>query len=216
MESQGWAIPTNDRAGLFVQHALSQLKPHGRAVIVVPEGFLFRAGRERDLRRSLIVEGQVEAVIGMPAGTFAYYPRVKVSVLVLSKQGGASRVRMVDASPFFEQRAGETPFIPAAIAQQLANEVHQPELRVVREQPRGSSEHILGTGVLSQSVWEVSAKELATIDWDLSPRRREKGGLNELLSNLKEVLGQTGSIASLSKDAQIFAGRHIKSTDLRG
>ncbi|MCK7468943.1 MAG: SAM-dependent methyltransferase [Desulfosudis oleivorans] len=41
---QHFAIPTNDSTGLFIQHALSQLKPHGRAVVAVPEGFLFRGG----------------------------------------------------------------------------------------------------------------------------------------------------------------------------
>lgn len=212
---QHFPIATNDSTGLFIQHALSKLKPHGRAVIAVPEGFLFRGGAERELRRYLLEQGQVEAVIGLPAGAFAPYTSVKGSLLVLTKQGGTSRVRMVDAAPMFEQRSGrKAPLIRAVIAQQLADEVRRPELRKPRELPPGVPEVTPGTGVLARSVWEVGTDELATADWDLSPRRREKGGLDELLASLKEVLGDSGSVAPLSSVAKVSAGRSIKSADL--
>lgn len=212
---QHFAIATNDSTGLFIQHALSQLKPHGRAVIAVPEGFLFRGGAERELRRHLLEQGQVEAVVGLPAGAFAPYTSVKGSLLVLSKQGGASRVRMVDASPMFEQRAGrKAPAIRTVIAEQLANEVRRAEMRKPRELPPGVPEDTSGTGALARSVWEVGMDELAAADWDLSPRRREKGGLDDLLASLKEALGDTGSVAPLSSVAQVTAGRAIKSADL--
>lgn len=67
---QHYPISTADGVCLFIQHAISQLKPHGRAVIVVPEGILFRGGAERELRRSLLEAGQVDAVIGLPPGVY--------------------------------------------------------------------------------------------------------------------------------------------------
>jgi type I restriction enzyme M protein len=212
---QHFAIATNDSTGLFIQHTLLQLKPHGRAVIAVPEGFLFRGGAERELRRYLLEQGQVEAVIGLPAGAFAPYTSVKGSLLVLSKQGGTNRVRMVDAVPFFEQRPGrKAPLIRADIAQQLADEVCRPELRKPRDLSPGVPEGTPGTGVLTRSVWELGMDELAAADWDLSPRRREKGGLDELLASLKEVLGGSGMVAPLSSVAKVSVGRSIKSSDL--
>jgi type I restriction enzyme M protein len=212
---QNFAIPTSDSTGLFIQHALSQLKPSGRAVIAVPEGFLFRAGPDRELRRYLIEQGQVEAVIGLPPGTFAPYTSVKGSLLALRKRGGARRIRMVDASPFFDIRSSrKAPVITAAMAQQLAGELHRLDLRKVRELPPGISEGTVGSGILSRSIWEVTADELAAADWDLSPRRREKGGLDELLANLKDALGETGTIEALASVAQVIAGRSIKSIDL--
>jgi type I restriction enzyme M protein len=212
---QHFPIPTNDSTGLFIQYALSQLKPHGRAVIAVPEGFLFRGGAERDLRRHLLERGQVEAVIGLPAGASAPYTNVKCSLLLLRKQGGTSRVRMVDAAPLFEQRSGrKAPVIRAVIAQQLADEVRRPELRKPGDLPPGIPENTPGAGGMARSVWEVGMEELAAADWDLSPRRREKGGLDELLTSLKEVLGETGSVVPLSSVAKVTAGRSIKSVDL--
>lgn len=208
-------IATANSVGLFIQHALSQLKPHGRAVIAVPEGFLFRGGAERELRRSLLEAGQVEAVIGLPAGAYAPHTMLKSCLLVISKQGGASRVRMADAAPFFESRRGRNaPFIRSALAQQLADEIAKLQLRKPRELPPGIPEGIPGTGVLSRSVWEVTVDELATTDWDLTPRRREKGGLEDLLSSLLEALGDTGSVVPLSAVAQVISGRAIKLSDL--
>lgn len=212
---QHFPIATSDSVGLFIQHAMSQLKPQGRAVIAVPEGFLFRGGAERELRRSLLEAGQIEAVIGLPAGVYAPYSMLKSCLLVFNKQGGASRVRMVDAAPFFESRSGrKAPFIRADLAQQLADELTKPELRKPRELPPGIPEDASGSGVLSRSVWEVSVDELAAAEWDLTPRRREKGGLEDLLSGLQVALGEAGMIVPLSKVAEVFAGRAIKSSDL--
>ncbi|AZD35302.1 hypothetical protein C4K22_2559 [Pseudomonas chlororaphis subsp. aurantiaca] len=213
---QHFIIPTNDSTGLFVQHAMSQLSSHGRAVIVVPEGFLFRSGAERELRRYLLEQGQVEAVIGLPAGAFAPYTSIKASLLVLTKQKRVGPVRMADASTLFETRSGrKAPLIRAALAEQLAREVRGAELRKPRELPLGIPENTPGTGVLTRSVWEVSIEELEAADWDLSPRRREKGGLDKLLGSLKEALGESGEMVSLSDVAEVFSGRSIKSADLQ-
>ncbi|GGO77635.1 type I restriction-modification system methyltransferase subunit [Marinobacterium nitratireducens] len=208
-------VLTSDSTGLFVQHALSQLKPHGRAVLAVPEGFLYRGGAERELRRCLLEKGQVEAIVGLPAGVFAPYTNVKSCLLVLNKQGGASRVRMVDASSHFDQRSGrKPPVISEELADQLANDIRSAELRKRREPRPGTPEGTPGSGVLSRSIWEVSVDELASIDWDLSPRLREKGGLDEFLASLKEAPGETVSVATLSDVAEVIGGRSIKSADL--
>ena len=208
---QHFPIATNDSTGLFVQHALSQLKPHGRAVIAVPEGFLFRGGAERELRRHLLEQGQVEAVIGLPAGSFAPYTRVKGSLLMLSKQGGCNRVRMVDATPFFETRLGRKPFISEVQAQHLAEELRRPDLR---KPTRSLETDTLDRGMLSSPMWEMSVEELASTEWDLTPRRREKGGLVDLLSSLKESLRESLEIVPLSTVAVVSTGRAIKSADL--
>jgi type I restriction enzyme M protein len=209
---QHFPIATNDSTGLFIQHALSQLKPHGRAVIAVPEGFLFRGGAERELRRHLLEQGQVEAVIGLPAGAFAPYTNIKGSLLVLSKHGGVSRVRMADASALFEQRSGrKASVIREEIAEQLAIELRRPELR---KPIKGHEERTPDRGLISRFSWELSISELEAAEWDLTPRRREKGGLDDLLTSLKEALGEAGAVVSLSEVAQVTAGRSIKSADL--
>jgi type I restriction enzyme M protein len=209
-----YTYPSNEGTSLFIQHALSQLKPHGRAVIAVSEGFLFRSGPERELRRDMVEKGQVEAVIGLPAGTLAPYTGVKVSLLVLSS-GGASHIKMADATPFFEpDPARKSQVIRAEKAAQLAGELRRASLHTARELSTSITEDAPGMGLLSRSIWEISANELAATEWDLSPRRREEGGLDELLATLKEALGETGSINTVTRVAKITRGRYLSPREL--
>ena len=188
-----FAILTSDATGLFIQHVISQLKPHGRAVVAVPEGFLFRGGAEQELRRQLVERGQIEAVIGLPGGAFMPHTSVKGSLLMLRKAGASERVRIVDASHYFEAAKGKRPAtIRNVLVQQLAEIV------------RGKS---------SQHAWEFSLEELAAADWDLTPRRREKGGLEALFATLDEMRGDF-SITQLSECAQIVAGHSINARNL--
>jgi type I restriction enzyme M protein len=212
---QHFPIPTKDSTCLFVQHVLSQLKPNGRAVIVVPEGFLFRGGAERELRRHLLERGFVEAVIALPPGILAPFTGIKLSLLVLCRQGGNNIIRMADASTQFDQRSGrKAPVIRATMAQQFAAEVMRTELHNPRRLPPDTPEISLGSDVLSRSVWEMRIDELAEIEWELTPRRREKGALDELLSSLKDQMDDTNSVVSLTSVADIYAGRHINKIHL--
>jgi type I restriction enzyme M protein len=211
-----YAILPTDTIGLFVQHALSQLKLHGRAVIAVPDGFLFRGGADRQLRRTLLEQGQIEAVVGLPAGSYAPYTNIKASLLVLSRKGGVRQVRMVDTTYLFNHRSSRrAPLIHTELAEQLAMEVRRPEMRKPSELPPGIQEGMPpGASSLSRSIWEASVEQLASAEWDLSPRRREKGGLDELLSSVKNAMGET-SVVPLSTVVKIMPGRAIRSADLQ-
>ncbi|MCK7468942.1 MAG: SAM-dependent methyltransferase [Desulfosudis oleivorans] len=61
---------------------------------------------ERELRRHLVEQGQVEAVIGLPAGAFAPYTSVKRQFAALMASKAAPAARMSDASALFESRSG--------------------------------------------------------------------------------------------------------------
>ncbi len=207
---------TPDLTGMFVQQIIAQLKPQGRAVVAVPDGFLFRSGVERDLRLSLIQHGQVEAVIGLPAGVFLPYTSVKGSLLLLRKHGKVERIRMVDASPYFEPAKGKRPAtLIGALADQLALAVRGPALPG-SEQARALRDEVTapGTGRMARSVWEVSAQEIEAADWDLQARRRDRGELNERLSALQEAMGNEGLVLPLSTIAEVIGGTSIKAADL--
>ena len=102
-------VRTSDATGLFIQHALAQLRTNGRAVIVVPQGVLFRGGPEQRLRRMLLEQHTVEAVISLPQGVFLPYTGIQASVLVLRRSGPTKSIRMIDAEPFFEKGKGGKP-----------------------------------------------------------------------------------------------------------
>lgn len=79
---------TNKSELLFLYLILDLLKPGGRAAVIIPDGVLFGStGAHLDLRRRLLFENTVEAVISLPAGVFLPYAGVKTSVIVFQKGG---------------------------------------------------------------------------------------------------------------------------------
>jgi type I restriction enzyme M protein len=78
----GWT-PDKKADLMFVQHALSVLRPDGRAAVVTPHGVLFRGGAEGEIRRRLVEDDRLEAVIGIGGNVF-YNTNIPACVLVLS------------------------------------------------------------------------------------------------------------------------------------
>ncbi|MDE0101797.1 MAG: N-6 DNA methylase, partial [Bryobacterales bacterium] len=83
---------------LFLQYMLNHLKEGGRCGVVVPEGVLFGStGAHRELRRKLVENNTVEAVLSLPGGVFNPYAGVKTSLLVFRKGGTSERVMFLHA-----------------------------------------------------------------------------------------------------------------------
>jgi type I restriction enzyme M protein len=81
-------LPTNSKKSelLFLGLMMESLAPGGRSAIVVPEGALFGStGAHIELRRKLLQDFEVLAVISLPAGVFKPYAGVKTSVLVFRR-----------------------------------------------------------------------------------------------------------------------------------
>ncbi|NCN96519.1 MAG: N-6 DNA methylase [Rhodoferax sp.] len=85
---------SNSLTVLGIRHALAQTK--GRAIIVVTNGVLFSGGGEKRLRKDLLEAGQIEAVIGLPAGLLLPGTAIAMSILVLNNEQRHDRVRLVN------------------------------------------------------------------------------------------------------------------------
>lgn len=71
---------------LFVDYIAEHLNTNGRAGIIVPEGIVFQnATAYRELRKFLVDENLLYAVISLPAGVFNPYSGVKTSILLIDK-----------------------------------------------------------------------------------------------------------------------------------
>jgi type I restriction enzyme M protein len=83
---------------LFVKYMVDNLKPNGRCGVIVPEGVLFGStGSHKELRRILMQNNRVEAVLSFPGGVFQPYSGVKTSVLIFTKGGRTDRVMFLHA-----------------------------------------------------------------------------------------------------------------------
>jgi type I restriction enzyme M protein len=68
----------------FVQHMAASLKPDGMLGVVLPHGILFRGGTEGKIRKGLLEDDLVEAVIGLAPNLF-YGTSIPACVLLINK-----------------------------------------------------------------------------------------------------------------------------------
>ena len=84
---------------LFVALFLRMLKAGGRCACIVPDGVLFGSSNaHKSLRKELVENHQLRAVISMPSGVFKPYSGVSTAVLVFTKTGagGTDKVWFYD------------------------------------------------------------------------------------------------------------------------
>ena len=84
----------------FLLHDLFHLKPDGIMTIVLPHGVLFRGGDEGQIRRNLIEENHVDAIIGLPANIF-FGTGIPTIIMVLKQKRTNEDVLIIDASKGF-------------------------------------------------------------------------------------------------------------------
>lgn len=83
---------------LFLKYMMDSLRSGGRCGVIVPEGVLFGStGAHKELRRQLIENNRVEAVLSLPGGVFQPYSGVKTSVLFFKKGGTTENVLFLHA-----------------------------------------------------------------------------------------------------------------------
>ncbi|MBI5031755.1 MAG: N-6 DNA methylase [Chloroflexi bacterium] len=95
---------TNKSELLFLALFIDLLEPGGRAAVIVPEGVLFGSTiAHRALRRRLLFEHDLRAVISLPAGVFQPYTGVKTSILYFHKHRGNNDPKFVPGNAPYTQ-----------------------------------------------------------------------------------------------------------------
>jgi type I restriction enzyme M protein len=81
-------VKTKKTELLFLALFLRLLKVGGRAAVIVPDGVLFGSSKaHKHLRRIIVEDHKLEAVISMPTGVFRPYAGVSTAILVFTKTG---------------------------------------------------------------------------------------------------------------------------------
>lgn len=80
----------------YILHAVETLGPQGRAGLVVPQGVLFRGQREGVIRRSLVEENLVDAVITLPQN-LVYGTGIPAAIIIFNKTRKTKSVVFIDA-----------------------------------------------------------------------------------------------------------------------
>lgn len=81
----------------FVLHMINSLAEDGRMAVVLPHGVLFRAASEGKIRKNIIENNLLDAVIGLPGNLF-YGTNIPVCILVIKKNREREDILFIDAS----------------------------------------------------------------------------------------------------------------------
>ena len=102
MDYGGKLAPKSKADYAFLLHGFYHLKQTGTMAIVLPHGVLFRGASEGDIRKILLENGSIYAVIGLPANMF-YNTSIPTCIIVLKKHREGRDVLFIDASSLFEK-----------------------------------------------------------------------------------------------------------------
>ncbi|MFW9780135.1 MAG: N-6 DNA methylase [Candidatus Heimdallarchaeota archaeon] len=93
----------------FLQHMISTLRSNGRLGIILPHGVLFRGGAERKIRKSLVEEDLIEAIVGLPPNLF-YGTSIPACILILDKSKPPNRkfkIQFINAFSLYDARPSQ-------------------------------------------------------------------------------------------------------------
>lgn len=192
-------VPKSSSDALWLQHIVASLNTSGRAAVLVPYGVLFRGGPDSEVRKKLIADDHIEAIISLPKGALLS-SNIPTAIILLNKKKPhktKNQVLFVLAeSLLVSRRPGEKPS-----EFKMDEEVFQTVVSAVRdysETPRFSK--------------LVSTRTLIEGESDLSPIKHIE------LVNRQSVLGGSVTWTTLEEIAdQVTRGNRIsKRTDEGG
>lgn len=208
-------LPTKAKKSelLFLALMMESLAVGGRSAVVMPEGALFGStGAHKELRRKLLHEYEVQAVVSLGAGFFRPYTGVKTSVLVFRKPTSRPNGAATKNVWFYELHAdGYDPDKTQAGGRPEAPNMNDIPALIRAWNEYKSSGFTTPVGVVANTILDAGTEEptcwyadLATVeasDYNLSASRYKPRVASEVSTEnpaelIKEVLGLEREITS--------------------
>ncbi|HAF11282.1 MAG TPA: DNA methyltransferase [Chloroflexi bacterium] len=202
-------VKTKKTELLFLALFLRLLKPGGRAGVIVPDGVLFGSSNaHRALRRMLIEEQKLDAVISLPPGVFRPYAGVSTAILLFTKtnSGGTDHVWFYDVhadgwslddrrSPLLEEaQLGPVPSKTLSVDEQPKNDL--PDV-LARWSRRETSERKRSR---TEQSFCVPKADLVAQGYDLSLNRYQEVAEDDVVH--KPPLDLLADLAKLEQEIQ--------------
>jgi type I restriction enzyme M protein len=193
---------------LFLKYMMESLRTGGRCGVIVPEGLLFGStGAHKEIRRQLIENNRVEAVMSLPGGVFQPYSGVKTSVLLFRKGGKTDRVLFlhVDNDGYKLDANHDTPIAEDDLPG-LATAFKEREKKVVEWAKRDAK------APWHEKWWFADAAELKANEFNLSAgryrpvnastavHRDPRELLDELAELEREIQGEVAALREALSD----------------
>lgn len=201
-------VKTKKTELLFVALFLRLLRPGGRAAVIVPDGVLFGSSNaHKTLRKTLVEEQKLDAVISLPSGVFKPYAGVSTAILLFTKtnSGGTDRVWFYDVAadgwslddrrtPLLpEGKLGAVPQDGLSAEEQSRNDLPDALARWAkrnnseRERPRTAQSFTVPKADIVTNGYDLSLNRYKEVVHEAMERRPPKEILAELLTLEDEI-----------------------------
>ena len=180
-KSEDFSISSTKTELLFVDLISRVLDIGGRCGVIIPDGVLFGSSNaHKSLRKNLLENNELKAVISMPSGVFKPYAGVSTAVLVFVKGGSTERVW------FYDMEAD------GYSLDDKRNKIEQNDIPDILEQYKHKeSEEYKNT----KKHFSVDVSEIVENDYDLSINRYktieyeeiEYPATNEILADIEKL-----------------------------
>jgi type I restriction enzyme M protein len=205
-------VKTKKTELLFLALFLRLLKPGGRAAVIVPDGVLFGSSNaHKALRRMLIEDQKLDAVISLPSGVFRPYAGVSTAILLFTKtnSGGTDYVWFYDvkadgwslddkrASLLSDDMLGPAPKSALSADERAKNNLPDVLARwgerdsTERERPRTAQSFCVQKSDLVEQGYDLSLnryKEVVHSESEHRPPRELLADLHDLENEIQEDL----------------------------
>ncbi|MGC9062600.1 type I restriction-modification system subunit M [Calditerrivibrio sp.] len=168
----------------FLLHGFHFLHREGTMAIIMPHGVLFRGGSEARIRKKLLEDNHIDAVIGLPANLF-YSTGIPVCILVLKKCKKFDDVLFINAAEHYQKGKRQNVLLPEHVEKIVETYQHR------REEPHYSR--------------RVRMEEIEQNDFNLNITRYVSTAQAEAEIDLKQVHRE---IADLTHKIEAARTRH--------
>jgi len=201
-------VKTKKTELLFLALFLRLLKPGGRAAVIVPDGVLFGSSKaHKELRRILVEDQKLDAVVSLPGGVFKPYAGVSTAILVFTKtnSGGTDNVWFYDVeadgwslddkrTPLLsEDKLGPVPKTALAVDEHAKNNLPDVLARWAergggeRERPRTAQSFCVPKADIAAQGYDLSLNRYKEVVHEAVEHRPPKEILAELAKLEEEI-----------------------------
>ena len=191
----GFSISTTKSELLFVERIYKMLRMGGTAAVVVPQGVLFGSGNAfKDLRKLIIDNCELQAVISMPGGVFKPYAGVATAILVFTKGGSTEQVWFYEMKSDGKSLDDKRNELTNADGSRNFGDLHHIVTAF-------NTKHTAKTNDRKQQYFFVPKKEIAENGYDLSLSKYKEEVYEEVLYEKPTVIFD--KLQSLENEIQI-------------
>lgn len=159
---------------LFIERIFNMLKMGGTAAIIVPQGVLFGAGKAFiEIRKMIVEEAELKAVITMPSGVFKPYAGVSTAILLFTKASETKDVWFYEMQNDGYTLDDKRNKIDKSDLQDIIQKFHERE-KLVSDR--------------KEKFFLISKEEIADNDYDLSLSKYRQEEYTEVFYEKSEVI----------------------------